>query len=464
MREGRLGFVLVACMASAAVMAPFAIARTGSALREGQRNPGSGAASRETRIIARTQANVYGTRQSNKSNSGGGAIYGCRSMPGGSPANNEPCIRANNLNTGLAFEFETDGTISAKPGDAGKPFITNATGGATGLNADRVDGKHAADIVKDASAAATAAAKALTPLALVKSDGAPVSSRGVEPNGVTRSAAGDYDVKFTGDLSTCALSATVTGTAAGQVTVTPTVAADKKTTTVDVRTFDGGGTAAAGSMWSPPASARPQTLRTAHQSIVRSTIHGRGSTLQIPVSSRPVAGRSLIRHRSGRTAMKKTCCIASALACAGLVAATPATAAVTSTKSATKIARAIVKDSSQFRSARWIKRPLSGRPAAVSSSKITGFPVSGGGSTFGLLSTGDATKIRSSNSEEDLSHNNRGFKYRGTRDTIILRIDITAPRNARCLSLNFRFLSEEYPEYIDSEFNDAFIAEADKTT
>ena len=162
--------------------------------------------------------------------------------------------------------------------------------------------------------------------------------------------------------------------------------------------------------------------------------------------------------------MKKTCCIASALACAGLVAATPATAAVTSTKSATKIARAIVKDSSQLRSARWIKRPLSGRPAAVSSSKIAGFPVSGGGSTFGLLSTGDATKIRSSNSEEDLSHNNRGFKYRGTRDTIILRIDITAPRNARCLSLNFRFLSEEYPEYIDSEFNDAFIAEVDKTT
>ena len=221
----------------------------GGPLSGGARNPSPNASVEyraETQIIADTSS--YGTRQSNKSNSGGGAIYGCRSLPGGSPANNEPCIRANNLNTGLAFEFETDGTIggtlSAKPGDASKPFITNATGVATGLNADRVDGKHAADIVKDASAAATAAAKALTPLALVKSDGTALSARGVETNGVARSAAGDYDVKFTGDLSTCALSATVTGTDAGQATVTPTVAADKKTTTVDVRTFNGGGIAA----------------------------------------------------------------------------------------------------------------------------------------------------------------------------------------------------------------------------
>ena len=35
---------------------------------------------------------------------GGGAIYGCRSNPG-----NEPCIRANNLKGGRAFEFETVG-------------------------------------------------------------------------------------------------------------------------------------------------------------------------------------------------------------------------------------------------------------------------------------------------------------------------------------------------------------------
>ena len=226
--------------------APLALgAGEGGPLNGGARNPSANASveyASETQIIANNS--TYGTRQSNKSNSGGGAIYGCRSMPGGTPPNNEPCIRSNNLNTGLAFELKTNGnlagTISTTPGDGSKPFVTNATGVATGLNADRVDGKHATDIVKDAAIAT----QALNPLALVKSDGSPVSARGVEANGVSRSAAGDYDVRFTGDLSKCAVAATITGTAAGQVAVTPTVAADKKTTTVDVRTFDGGGTAA----------------------------------------------------------------------------------------------------------------------------------------------------------------------------------------------------------------------------
>ncbi len=158
--------------------------------------------------------------------------------------------------------------------------------------------------------------------------------------------------------------------------------------------------------------------------------------------------------------MKKTSAVASALACAGLVAA-PATASVHSTRSAAKIARAIVKNKSQYRGARWIKRPPAGRPAAVSSSRIVGFPRAG--STFGLLSTGDATAIRSPNSAPDLSTNNHGLPYRGTRDTVVLRIDITAPSNARCLSLNFRFLSEEYPEFIDSPYNDAFLAELDRS-
>ncbi len=217
----------------------------GEPLDGGTRNPSPNATLeyiRETEIIANNT--TYGTRQSNKSNSGGGAIYGCRSLPGGTPANNEPCIRANNLSTGLAFELETNGTLGgtiiASPGDGSKPFTTNATGVATGLNADRVDGRSAADIVKDA----VTASQALTPLALVKAEGAPVHARGVEQNGITRSAAGNYDVRFTGDLSKCAMSGTVTGTDPGVVTTTPVVAGDKKTTTVDVRTFDPTGAAA----------------------------------------------------------------------------------------------------------------------------------------------------------------------------------------------------------------------------
>ena len=97
----------------------------------------------ETEIIADTS--TYGTRQSNKKDGdGGGAIYGCRSNPG-----NEPCIRANNLKGGRAFEFVTVGKEAGRievGGDhTGAPFTTNATGVATGLNADQVDGKSATD-------------------------------------------------------------------------------------------------------------------------------------------------------------------------------------------------------------------------------------------------------------------------------------------------------------------------------
>src|SRR3954468_21190971 len=111
----------------------------------GKRNPSNNASlalSTETEIIANTS--TYGTRQSNKKDGdGGGAIYGCRSSAG-----NEPCLRANNLKGGRAFEFATvgkeGGRITVKD-TTGAPFTTNATGVATGLNADAVDGKSATD-------------------------------------------------------------------------------------------------------------------------------------------------------------------------------------------------------------------------------------------------------------------------------------------------------------------------------
>src|SRR3954466_14225021 len=118
----------------------------GRSLLLGKRNPSSNpslAVTHETEIIA--NSSTYGTRQSNKKDGdGGGAVYGCRSNPG-----NEPCIRANNLKGGRSFEFVTVGKEAGRievGGDhTGAPFTTNATGVATGLNADQVDGKSATD-------------------------------------------------------------------------------------------------------------------------------------------------------------------------------------------------------------------------------------------------------------------------------------------------------------------------------
>ncbi len=160
----RMRQVVVAAGIIGVVAAPMGFAATGAGLREGVRN---GTATKETQIIGNFASSTgltggYVTRQSNLSTSGGGAVYGCRSGVGGSVVNppQNPCVRANNLARGLAFEFNATsgdivGTINSSSGGVTKkPFTTNATGVATGLNADRVDGLDAAAIQKNATDAA----------------------------------------------------------------------------------------------------------------------------------------------------------------------------------------------------------------------------------------------------------------------------------------------------------------------
>ena len=225
--------LLVATFALGLLVAPFASAvGEGDPILGGARNPEPDQRqelTRETEIIA--NVNSYGTRQSNKSNNGGGAIYGCRSGAGGTPANNEPCVRANNLSQGLAFEFAFEGPVggtidSRVPGDERKPFTTNATGVATGLNADRVDGLEAEQL-RDL-------------FAQVAPNGTAGANRGVPANGTSRQAEGDYDVVFAGDRTACAFTATTNGTNFGVVTATPGAVAGGNTT-VDVRTFNANG-------------------------------------------------------------------------------------------------------------------------------------------------------------------------------------------------------------------------------
>jgi hypothetical protein len=161
--------LVLALAASIVLIAPLAIAGTGDNIREGVRNPSSGgAASKETQIIARTGKDVYGTRQSNLGD-GGGAIYGCRASLDtsgiGDPKKSTPCLRVNNLRDGKAFDLQTNtgriiGVLQAgsslnTPKPEVAPFITNAIGVAVGLNADRVDGLNAADIIAQATAAGT---------------------------------------------------------------------------------------------------------------------------------------------------------------------------------------------------------------------------------------------------------------------------------------------------------------------
>jgi hypothetical protein len=240
-RQGRVGLVVASAVVLGLLISSFALASgEGNPLLGGKRNPGaneSAALTNETEIIANNA--TYGTRQSNKSDNGGGAIYGCRSKAGGSEKGNEPCIRANNLADGRAFEFESNGAEVGRITNEnvnGAPFTTNAHGVATGLNADQVDGKSADEIQSDA----LKAAQGLTQFATVSSSGVLGTQRGV--TSATRTSEGNYTVVFANDISACALSATETTIDdAGAVGVS--LGDDKKT--VSVRTRAGGGPAGA---------------------------------------------------------------------------------------------------------------------------------------------------------------------------------------------------------------------------
>lgn len=227
-------WLVVSAIVLGLIISSIAAAATGTSIFGGQRNPTNGGTfSSETQIIANN--GTYGTRQSNKSDRGGGAIYGCRSTAGGSEKGENPCIRANNLAGGRAFEFTTSGgpevgEITSSNANAA-PFITNAHGVATGLNADKVDGKSADDITTQAHADALSTAQGLTQIAAVAADG----TLGTVKRGATASAtgatAGAYTVTFTGDISGCAIQGTQT-TLTNPGSVGVELGTDKKTVSV----------------------------------------------------------------------------------------------------------------------------------------------------------------------------------------------------------------------------------------
>jgi hypothetical protein len=164
----------------------------------GKRNPSSGSLTRETQIIADNGS--YGTRQSNKRNGeGGGAIYGCRSDAG-----KEPCVRANNLKGGRAFEFATVGKEAGfiQVGDTtAPPFSTNATGKVANLDADKVDGKSSEEFASAGDIG----------FASVKADGTFVAGRGATASTKSNVAENTYTVTFNKDVSKCSFTSTAVG-------------------------------------------------------------------------------------------------------------------------------------------------------------------------------------------------------------------------------------------------------------
>jgi len=142
--------------------------------------------------------------------------------------------------------------------------------------------------------------------------------------------------------------------------------------------------------------------------------------------------------------------------------AVPAAAVITPSRDAAVVARALADDPALVAGAEFTAIPPAGFPAAVSTSPLGEFPTSG--NSYAILATGDVNAAARPNNDGATGGDAVGPVIRGARDVTTLRVDVNVPAGQSCLTFGFRFLSEEFPEWTGSEFNDAFIAELDANT
>jgi hypothetical protein len=107
----------------------------------------------------------------------------------------------------------------------------------------------------------------------------------------------------------------------------------------------------------------------------------------------------------------------------------------------------------------------SNTPHGVGDAALGGFPTAG--DTFAILTNGDASLADGDNATEASVSLGAGPAHGfagadgNANDTSVLAIPFTTPAEANCLSLDFRFLSEEFPDNVGQGVSDGFLAMLD---
>jgi hypothetical protein len=148
------------------------------------------------------------------------------------------------------------------------------------------------------------------------------------------------------------------------------------------------------------------------------------------------------------------------LVVAGAVALSPAASAATPLE----IGSAVLTNAALATGGGQLNGPASRVSSFVATEPLAGFPRHGG--SFAILSSGNAADAYGAQSVQRSTPFNLSGRAGGSDfDATVMRVDFTVPASANCLmGFDFKFLSEEYPEYVGDVYNDAFIAELDRTT
>ncbi len=93
----------------------------------------------------------------------------------------------------------------------------------------------------------------------------------------------------------------------------------------------------------------------------------------------------------------------------------------------------------------------------IGTTPLSGFPTQG--TTFAILSTGWAADAELPNDSEGLSTVLGGLNNSQGNDLVQLALRVHVPADKNCLHVDFKFFSEEFPEYVGFSFNDTFTAE-----